>query len=173
MGAPPHLFLALGASFVRESRAMKACPHCGNRWPNTRLTCGVCNADVRNVPGEPEPLVDWKKIGVAVVAGMVLLGLFALCSTAVKKSGDAERDADKNVLACAHFTDVVTDIGNGLLTPSEVRQKLKEVYDDASIASPAVLASSRRLLAAYTADPDDTGPILAAMGELKDACLAG
>lgn len=64
-----------------------------------------------------------------------------------------EMDASAT-LACSHFVNVMDDVGAGILTTGEIREKISEVYDNARLAEqPAELpGTSQRLLAAVTAD---------------------
>lgn len=73
-------------------------------------------------------------------------------------------------LACVHFTNVIRDASDGVLTDAELRDKLKEVADDASVsAEPGVADAARRLLAAAT-PPLNVDGYAVAMGDLLDAC---
>ena len=81
-----------------------------------------------------------------------------------------ESQEQSSRLACTHMRNVARDYSSGLLTWLELRDKLKEVYDDAIIATPEVYVASRDMLAAATAiDLDELASAVEAMNE---ACTA-
>lgn len=69
-------------------------------------------------------------------------------------------------LACTHFRNIAGDAE--LMTDSEIRSKMKEVHDDASIATPGVRSASRDALAAITSG--STAEFQAAIQRLDSAC---
>lgn len=69
-------------------------------------------------------------------------------------------------LACNHFRNIANDVGLGILTDEELRDKLKEVNSDDNIATPEVQSAATDMLA--TAG-DDSG-LAAAVGAMDDAC---
>lgn len=86
------------------------------------------------------------KRAVALVAAVIGL---ASCSGGAGNTGGADSGAQ---LACSHFRNVATDYNAGVLTASELRDKLKQVDDDAQISGePGVATAARQLLAASTA----------------------
>jgi major membrane immunogen (membrane-anchored lipoprotein) len=82
------------------------------------------------------------RIGVLLVA--VLL---AGCG----ESTTEDSAADQSGLACNHFRNVAGDIADGVLTDAEAREKLKEIDDNAVIATPRIQSAARGMLAAMTA----------------------
>lgn len=90
--------------------------------------------------------------------------LLAACST-------SESDpADDSSLACDHFRNIAADVSAGVLTDAELRDKLKEVYDNASIATPEVREAAREMLAALTAGDVDAFSV--AISDMDAACTA-
>jgi pyruvate/2-oxoglutarate dehydrogenase complex dihydrolipoamide acyltransferase (E2) component len=71
-------------------------------------------------------------------------------------------------LACRHFRNIVGDAD--VLSDAEIREKLKEVHDDANIATPAVQTAAREALAAVTSGT--TEEFGAAIRSLSEACAA-
>ena len=118
------------------------------------------------------------KVGGAFIVLVVLGGVLQCSGTATTpaptpaKSTSTGTSADASAeLACGHFRNVVSDINDGLLTPGEVRVKIQEVYDTASVSENAGIADgARSMLAAATAD---NGPeFLLAMNGFADSCRA-
>ena len=65
-------------------------------------------------------------------------------------SPEASADAGAE-LACTHFRDVLSDATAGILTDSELRTKLGEVYSNARISeNPGIARDSQAMLAAAT-----------------------
>lgn len=58
-------------------------------------------------------------------------------------------------LACDHFRNIAADVNAGVLTESELREKLKEVESDSLIATPAVRSASIRMLSTITQGETD------------------
>ena len=109
----------------------------------------------------PEPGCNYSptmRIGCLVLA----LCLLGACSS------DSEPTGDQSSLACNHFRNVLGDVQDGVLTDTELREKLKEVESNASIASPGVQTAARQLLAAATSGSSEE--ISAAGGKLLAAC---
>lgn len=75
------------------------------------------------------------------------------------------------VLACRDFRSVVRDAQAGVLTDTELRDKLKGVEDTASVSEePGVASSAREMLAAATAG--NTEALAAAGDGMAEACRA-
>lgn len=85
-------------------------------------------------------------------------------------TGVESEPRDRSALACDHFRHVLDDASDGVLSDAELRTKLQEVEDDASIASPSVQAAARSLLAAVTSGTGED--ISGAASALLDACQA-
>ncbi len=75
---------------------------------------------------------------------------------------------EESSLACDHFRNIMGDVRDGLLTDAELRDKLKEVHDDAVIGTDAVQLASTHLLAAATSGSG----VLDAAAEMSTACKA-
>lgn len=109
---------------------------------------------------------------------LVFLGIcvvLAVLITAWSGSGsgpesDTERAADQSSLACDHFRNVMIDVQNGVLTDAEIREKLQEVEDNASIATDGVQQAAIGMLSAIT--QGDAGELTKAAGEMDAACAA-
>jgi hypothetical protein len=71
-------------------------------------------------------------------------------SSSTPSSGNSSTDA-----SCSHFRDIASDISKGILSDTEIRSKMQEVYDSASISlDPGIPDGAQALLAAATAgDP--------------------
>ena len=81
---------------------------------------------------------------------------------------DAEDNDNIAGLACDHFRNASGDAAAGLLTDSELRDKMKEVYDDSFGAGDAIHSAAQELLAEITSgNLSDT-----AIYALGDACEA-
>lgn len=105
-------------------------------------------------------------MGRGKIAAAVLALALASCGGG---SADAGSDADDGThddsgLACRHFRNIAGDAAEGILTDAELREKLKEVDDNASIATPEVAAAARDMLAAATSG-SGLGDAVTAMGE--------
>jgi hypothetical protein len=70
--------------------------------------------------------------------------------------------------ACTHFRNVFIDFRDGVLSFSELRQKLQEVRGSGSTAEPPIRAASTEVLAAVT--DGDYPRFLEAASDLVDAC---
>lgn len=85
-------------------------------------------------------------------------------------SSSGEGDASSR-LACSHFFNVANDATAGVLTVEELREKLKEVNDNAKVSeAPGIRESARAMLAAVTSDDGDG--FLEAVEAMGDACRA-
>lgn len=98
---------------------------------------------------------------------VLLVGVLVLAACGGTDSGP---DAGAQ-LACTHFSNVAQDAADGVLTNEELRSKIKEVEDDASVSDePGVADAARRMLAAVTAvDPEAYGD---AVTDFVAACNA-
>ena len=67
-----------------------------------------------------------------------------------QSEGGGGGDGNDSSLACDHFRNVAYDVSRGLLTDREMREKLKEVYDNASIATPRIRSAAEKMLAGAT-----------------------
>lgn len=78
----------------------------------------------------------------------------------------SSNDVDASLrLACSHFYNVASDVTVGILTEAEVREKLREVYDDAKVSDVAgVRSAAQAMLVAITSgDGDAFGAAVRAM----------
>ena len=74
-------------------------------------------------------------------------------------------------LACGHFVNVMGDFSKGILTTVEMRTKIQEVYDNASVsANKGIPDGATAMLAAVTAD--DGAAFLTASNAFMAACNA-
>lgn len=96
--------------------------------------------------------------GLVVMVLAVLLAGCADSSSGTDSRGSEESESEQSEsddyessLACDHFRNVARDIADGVLTDAEAREKLKEVHENAIIATPAVRSAARGMLAAMTA----------------------
>lgn len=120
----------------------------------------------------PAPIAPTKKPmsrGVAIFIVVMFFALCGACGVAIASGGSAGA-SDHSGLACDHFRNVSSDAANGLLTGLELRSKLREVYNNASIATPAVQTAAREMLALITT-ANDAG-FVAALGDMDAACRA-
>lgn len=81
----------------------------------------------------------------------------------------ATKAKDDSSLACNHFRNIAGDVTKGVLTPTELRSKLKEVESNASIGTPEVQHAATRMLSSSTAGGLPSPESITAMG---DACKA-
>jgi hypothetical protein len=102
---------------------------------------------------------------IALIAVLALAGCGSSTSPASPKA-----DAPAQV-ACEHFHNVMGDFNNGLLTTAEMRDKIKQVYDTASVSEDAGIPDgAQSMLAATTAD--DGAAFLTASAAFTAACKA-
>ena len=102
---------------------------------------------------------------------IVRRALVILMLTLASCGGSDTSDTPDSSLACDHFWNVIADINDGILTDEEVRQKLKEVRDNAAIASSEVQESATELLASMTG-PMDRQKIRSASQNMSEACIS-
>lgn len=109
-----------------------------------------------------------KTLGV-VVAVFFALWLVASVNNDAPSPSSASTDEDHHSrLACTHFRNIANDAQ--LMTNAEIRAKMQEVHDDASIATPQVQAASRDALTAITSGT--TAEFESAITRLSAACSA-
>jgi hypothetical protein len=89
----------------------------------------------------------------------------AACSSSAK-----ELDTSGSREACSHFRNVAADYSAGVLTLSELRDKLIEVRDRSAAASTNVRNASTVMLAAITSG--DVEGLTAAVKQMTVACQA-
>lgn len=80
------------------------------------------------------------------------VAVVVLVLSACASGGGGSRGPDAGAeLACTHFRNVADDAAAGILTTSELRGKLQEVYEDASVSEETgIAAQAQRMLAAIT-----------------------
>ena len=103
-----------------------------------------------------------------VVVGRVVAALLALFLLVGCDSETGERVL--SLPACDHFQHVAQDVRDGVLTAPELREKLKEIDDNAGAAPDDVKAAARAMLRAIT--QGDAPGLVAAGGQMDDACKA-
>lgn len=96
--------------------------------------------------------------------------LFVLLVACGEPTSEAETAQRGSRLACDHFRNVMADVRDGVLTPTELRGKLQEVEDNASIATTQVQVASTAMLRAATQDSEDE--FVGAVSEMDQACTA-
>jgi uncharacterized membrane protein len=101
------------------------------------------------------------KVMLALIVAFLLVG----CGDSSGSGGDSSNDSS---LACDHFRNTARDIVDGLLTDAEMREKLKEIHDNAAIGTPEVQNAARGMLAAATAG--DVGKLGREVGRMSRAC---
>ncbi len=98
---------------------------------------------------------------------------FAVAALAIVLLGACNSDTGKQVRslpACEHFGNVAQDVRDGVLTAPELREKLKQIDDDARAAPEDVQAAARAMLSAIT---QGNAAALAAAGvQMDTACKA-
>ncbi len=104
----------------------------------------------------------------ALTSAILLLTACGASGASGGRGGSSKRSDSS--LACDHFRNIAHDASAGLLTHSELRDKLEEVYSDASIATSRVLNASQTMLAAATAD--DLSRLTQAVHQMDSACSA-
>lgn len=106
-------------------------------------------------------------IGCLALLGVI--GLIAMCSALTSDEDDEPTPSrNQSALACDHFRNVLDDVG--VLSVAELREKLKEVHGNASIATPAVRSAARDLLAAATTGT--SSEVQQAARDMSAACRA-
>jgi hypothetical protein len=106
----------------------------------------------------------------AALALMAALGFFKGDSGKHEytKTTKATEDAAAE-LACGHFRNIANDAGAGILSDAEFRDKMKEVYETASVSEDAEIRSNaRELLAAVT--QEDVNRFSTAVAGFASAC---
>lgn len=108
--------------------------------------------------------------GLFVVAG--LLVLVAVVDADPEPSADepAQDQPDAGArLACSHWRNVVADLQAGILSPGEVREKARELHDDARLSDePGIAEHSEAMLRAATADEGEA--FMSAAEDFTAAC---
>lgn len=97
-----------------------------------------------------------------------VFGLIAMCSALTSDDDEPTPSRNQSALACDHFRNILDDVG--VLSAAELREKLKEVHGNASIAAPAVSSAARDLLAAATTGT--SSEIQQAALDMSAACRA-
>ena len=100
--------------------------------------------------------------------GAVALGLTLAACGGQAGTGGVEVEATRQ--ACARFRSLAGDVAGGVLTPTEIRSRLKDIDDVAPVATPGVRVASRGMLAAVT--QDDQAALDAAVRSMGQACDA-
>ncbi len=125
----------------------------------------------RDYGPEKPPRVSrgWKiAIGIAVLF-VVISVTNDDTDTSPSRSVSSASDEDRQSrMACTHFRNIANDAE--LMTDAEIRAKMREVHDDASIATPAVRSAARDALAAITSGT--TAEFESAITRLSAACSA-
>lgn len=123
-------------------------------------------------PPTPQPKGISPGTGCLVVVIATIVGAVVLSLAGVGDDGSSGGSDDAGAeLACSHFHNVAVDASEGILTGSELREKLQEIDDSASVSEDAaVRTAARSMLAANTAG--DRERFEQAVGSMSDACDA-
>lgn len=108
--------------------------------------------------------------GCGGIAAIVLVLIVAWSFIAQSCKSDDQRAEEDSSLACDHFHNVAADYADGILTPTELRTKLREINDNASIATPRIQAAATAMLREVTSGTDDS--LADAVREMGAACAA-
>jgi len=82
---------------------------------------------------------------------MKRLGVIGVLLLVASCGGNEDEPDGGARLACMHFRNVAADYSDGVLTIDELRDKLAEVEDDASVSEePGIASAARAMLAAIT-----------------------
>ncbi len=81
-----------------------------------------------------------------------------------------DKRVSQSKLACTHFRNVAGDVSKGVLTDAELRKKLKEIDDNAIIATLEVQRAATAMLAGITTGT--TEQLLQAFRDMDSACDA-
>lgn len=100
------------------------------------------------------------------LAALTLITAAAIGLTACSAADSA--GVSEAALACDHFRNIAGDASAGILTDSELREKLQEVYEGSVIAPDDVRSAARELLAALTTGTSDE--FATAVTEMGAAC---
>ena len=95
----------------------------------------------------------------------ILFVVLVACGEPVTEEESAIRGSR---LACDHFRNVMRDVSDGILTPEELRGKLQEVDDNASIGTPEVQTAATDMLRAATQDEGDA--FVTSVASMDSAC---
>ena len=110
-------------------------------------------------PGQPDRRSFFQRHPILLVPLLIAgLGLAAITSSGNDKGDNTGRHEYTKTtvdtaagLACGHLRNIAGDAGAGILSDTEFRDKIKEVYDTASVSDDAdIRMYSRELLAAVT-----------------------
>jgi hypothetical protein len=121
----------------------------------------------------PAPEMTTAKAILTLVAFVALIGGCGALTSNSNSSSDttsslSSGDSSTRV-SCSHFRDITSDISKGILSDTEIRSKMQEVYDSASISSdPGIPGGGQALLSAATAG--DSTALALAISAFSTAC---
>ena len=101
-----------------------------------------------------------------VAAALTVIFMMASCAEAEPES----TATTESILACSTFQGVAGDYSQGLMTDREMRQKMKQVYDEANIASSDVRQNA--LIALRAATQGNEARFSDAVISLAESCNA-
>ncbi len=101
--------------------------------------------------------------GYAAIVAALASFLFTACDSETGKQ-------IRSLPACEHFGNVAQDVREGVLTAPELREKLKQIDDDARAAPDDVQAAATAMLSAITRG--DAAALVAAGVQMDAACKA-
>jgi hypothetical protein len=118
-----------------------------------------------------------KKLILAAVAALIIISAIGATASGNKTTPSAASAAITTTpvadapaqMGCDHFRNVMSDVAAGLLTDSELRTKIKEVYDSAYVSTNTGIApAATAMLAAITAG--DSNALTTAIKDFGTAC---
>jgi energy-converting hydrogenase Eha subunit E len=118
-----------------------------------------------------------KKLILAAAAALIIIGAIGAAAGGNKTTPSAASAATATTptadagaqLGCDHFRNVMSDVAAGLLTDSELRTKIKQVYESAYVSTNTGIAPAATvMLAAVTAG--DTNGLNSAIKDFGTAC---
>jgi hypothetical protein len=134
----------------------------------------MTEGNVMTTPAAKPSKVSAEPSKVTAIFGiLVFIAIIGGCSAAISSNTPADTSSGSadgaTSLACSHFRDIASDMSKGILTDAEIRSKMQEVYDSASVAQAAGIPDgAQSLLAAATAG-DPTG-LAIAISAFSTAC---
>lgn len=111
--------------------------------------------------------------GMTIFGGIMLVAIIGGCGamTSSSNTNTSSSGGSDNATgaSCEHFRNIVGDISKGILSDTEIRGKMQEVYDTASISlDPGIPDGAQALLAAATAG--DPAAMATAISAFSTSC---
>ncbi len=100
-----------------------------------------------------------------------MTGFLVVCAACSGGTDDADEPDGGAQLACRAFYDLADDYSDGVVAPSELRDRIKGIEDDASVSEePGVAQAARAMLVAATSGGE--AEISAGVLQMDAACSA-